>query len=149
MILLSHALNRLASQVAVKITIDGLRLHLVIDADISSHRLLIVLELRLDLLRCQHRGSFADLLVLFRAVFAIFELILDKERFLLLQVEVLHRLIILADSNLARFALARILLHCGALRLRISLHGGCAAVLDRLGNLMVRLQDFYLVFVIL
>ena len=89
------------------ITVDGLRFHLVIDADISSHRLLIVLELRLDLLRCQHRGPFADLLVLLRAVFAIFELVLDKECFLLLQVEVLHRLIILADSNLARFALAR------------------------------------------
>ena len=107
MILLSHALNRLASQVAVVITVDGLRLHLVIDADISSHRLLIVLELRLNLLRCQHCSPFADLFVLFCAVFAIFELVLDKECFLLLQVEVLHRLIILADSNLARFALAR------------------------------------------
>ena len=106
MILLSHALNRLASQVAVVITIDELRLHLVIDADIPSHRLLIVLELRLDLLRCQHGCPLADLLVLLRTVFAIFELVLNKECFLLLQMEVLHRLIILANRNLARFALA-------------------------------------------
>ena len=100
LILLVHALDRLASQVAVEVAIDGLRLHLVVDTDVAPHRLLIVLELRLDLLGCQHGRSFADLFVLLRAVFAVFELVLNKECLLFLQMEVLHGLIILADGDL-------------------------------------------------
>ena len=66
------------------ITIYDLRLHLVIDADISSHWLLVILELLFDLLCSHHGRSLADLLILFSAVFAIFELVLNKECLLLL-----------------------------------------------------------------
>ena len=57
------------------ISIDGLGLHLVIDADISSHGLLVVLELRFDLL-CGHiDGLLSYLLVLLGAILAILELV--------------------------------------------------------------------------
>ena len=57
------------------ISINGLGLHLVVDTDISSHRLLIVLELRFDLL-CGHIDSLlSDLLVLLGAILAILELV--------------------------------------------------------------------------
>ena len=85
------------------ISIDGLGFHLVIDADISSHGLLIVLELRFDLLRGHIDGLLSDLLVLFGAIIlVILELIEHVERLLLLQVEVLQGLVVMARRALVK-----------------------------------------------
>ena len=114
-----------------------LRFHLVIDADVPPHGLLVILELELDLLRCHHLCSFAKVIVSVGTVFAIPELVLHEEGLLLLKMEILHRLIVLPDSALVCLILtySSSMGLLDALSLRVSLHARCTSVLDHLRSL--------------
>lgn len=132
-------MNRLAVQITVVLSIDHLCFHLVVDAHVSPHWLLVILELLLDLLSGHHSRSFAEVLVGVCAVLTVSELVLHEERLLLLQVEVLHRLIILPVATLACIigsATAMGLLY--TLALCVALHAGS---LGSLSHLLLRLYN--------
>ena len=97
---LGRILDRLAVQIAVVIASNGLCLHLVVDAHISAHRLLVILKLRFDLLSSHHLCPLLDLLIRLSAILAVSKLVLYEECLLLLKEEVLHRLIVLANRAL-------------------------------------------------
>lgn len=130
--LLSLVLQLLTIQIAIMLAIDHFRLHLVVDAHITSHRLFVVLELHFHLLGGHICGSLAQGVFIHVTVFVTAHLLLDIESLLLLQVEVFDSLVVLSIVALIRLWLSmlhgwnllsgrRYLLLLGHLKVRIAL----------------------------
>lgn len=114
------------------VTIDDLGFHLVVDAHVAAHGLLIARELLLDLLSGHQRCALLYLLFDFGAVLDITQLVLQIECLLLLQLEVLEGLVVLAHGEPARFVVARSNLLKHAHVLGVALHDGTRTAIARL-----------------
>ena len=84
------------------LAIDHFCLHLVVDAHIAAHGLLVVLELHFHLLGSHVCSSFAQGVFIHVTVFVTTHLLLDIKSLLLLQVEVFDRLVVLSIVALIR-----------------------------------------------
>jgi len=77
-------------ELAVLLTVYGPGVHLVVNNNVTSHWLLIVLELHLDLTGCHQSSLFADALIIVIRILLVTglfaHLLLERSRFLLLQV---------------------------------------------------------------
>jgi len=121
-------LQSCAVKVRVVLPINGFSLHLIIDANIAPDRLLIILELHLDLVRSQEFSSFAHTPVI-DLVLALAQEVMDQHRLLFLEMEILNRLVVLSEVSLVRL---RVLLHrrCRRCLLLLLLHLTCGGLLS-------------------
>lgn len=86
--------QRLTRQVRVVLPANDLGVHLVIDADVAADRLLVILQLHLNLVGCLELASLAQS-IFASAVLVYAQEVLHHDSLLLLQVEVLDGLVVL------------------------------------------------------
>lgn len=93
---LSRFLDCLTGQIAVLLSVDNFRFHLVVYDHISSRGLLIVLKLALHLVARVLSSFFAETFFIHHtAIFALSHVLLSVHCFLLLEMVVLDSLIVL------------------------------------------------------